>query len=60
MRSDIYQLKSAKRNNVFSYSKTCPAAVLLDIKNYRSNFHLVTLSEEIHCGRNYEEQKKAY
>ena len=30
LRSDIYQLKSAMRKNVFSYSKTGPAPVWLD------------------------------
>ena len=60
VRSDIYQLKSAMRKNVFSYSKTGSASVSLDIKNYRSTFHFVTLSDKIDCGRKYEEQKNAY
>ena len=52
MRSDIYQLKSAMRQNVFSYSKTESAPVSLDIKNYSSIFRLVTLSDKIDCGKN--------
>ena len=60
VRSDIYQLKSAMHKNVFSYSKTGSASVSLDIKNYRSTFHFVTLSDKIDCGRKYEEQKNAY
>ena len=59
VQSDIYQLKSAMRKNVFLYSKTGPAPVWLDSKNYSSTFHLVTLSEESDCGRKYEEQKNA-
>ena len=57
MRSDIYQLKTAMRQNVFSYSKTGSAPVWPDIKNYSSTFHLVTLSDKIDCGRKYEEWK---
>ena len=36
---------------VFSYSKTGPAPVWLDSENYNSTFYLVTLGEEIDCGR---------
>ena len=39
VRSDIFQLKSAMRKNVFSYSKTCPASIWLDSENYSSTFH---------------------
>ena len=56
----IYQLKSAMRKNVFSYSKTGPPPVWLDIKNYSSTFNLVTLSEETDFNRKFEKQKKAY
>ena len=35
---------------MFSYSKTGPAHVWLDIENYSSTFYLVTLSEELDCG----------
>ena len=42
VRSDIYQLKSAMCKNVFSYSKTGPDLLWLDIKKYSSTFHLVT------------------
>ena len=60
MRSDIYQLKSAMRQNFFSYSKTENAPVSLDINNYSSIFRLVTLSDKIDCGKKYEEQKNIY
>ena len=61
VQSDIFQLKAVMRKNVFSYSKTGLASVAwLDIKNYSSTFHLVTLSEEIDCSRKYEEHKNAY
>ena len=61
VQSDIYQLKWAIRENVFSYSKTGSAPVWLDSENYSSSFCLVVnLGEEIECGRKYEEQKKAY
>ena len=60
VRSYIYQLKSPMRKNVFLYSKTGPAPVWLESKNYSSTFHLVALSEEIDCSRKYEEQKNAY
>ena len=43
MESDIYQLKSAMRKNVFSYNKTSTAPVWLDRKNYSSSFYLVIL-----------------
>ena len=49
--SDIYQLKSAMCKNVFLYSKTGPAPVWLDSESYNSTFYLVTLGEEIDCGR---------
>ena len=42
-----YQLKTAMRKNVFSYSKTGPAPVWLDSENYSSTFYLVNLSKEI-------------
>ena len=51
--SDIYQLKSAKLKNVFSYSKNGTAPVWLDSENYSSTFYLVTLSEEIAIGVNW-------
>ena len=51
MGSNIYELKSAMRKNVCLYSKTGSAPVWLDIKNYSSTFHLVTLSDKIDCGR---------
>ena len=60
MRSDIYQLKSGMRQNLFSYIKTENAPVSLDIKNYSSTFRLVTLSDKIDCGKKYEEQKNIY
>ena len=60
VRSDIYQLKSAMRRNVFSYSKTGPTPVWRDSKNYSSTFYLVTLSEETDFGRKYGEQENAY
>ena len=60
MRSDIYQLKSAMQKNVCSCSKTGSAPVWLDIKNYSSTFHLVTLSVKTNCGRKYEQQKNPY
>ena len=53
MRSDIYQLKSAMRKNVFSYSRTSPAPVYLDSQNYNSTVYLVSLSQEIDFGRKY-------
>ena len=40
-----------------SYSKTGPAPVWLDIENYNSAFYLVTLSEELDCGRKNGEQR---
>ena len=49
VRSDIYQSKSAMPK--MSRSKTGPAPAWLDIENYSSTFYLVTLSEEINCGR---------
>ena len=55
MQSDIYELKSAMCKNVCSYSKAGSAPVWLDVKNYSSTFHLVTLSDKIDCGRKYEE-----
>ena len=60
MWNDIYQLKSAMHKNVFSYSKIGSAPLSLDVKSYRSTFHLVTLSDKIGCGRKYEEQENAY
>ena len=60
VRSGIYQLKSAMRKNVFSYSKTGPAPVWIDSENYSSTFNLVSLSQEIDFGRNMGEQKNAY
>ena len=59
VRGDNYQLKAVMRKNVFSYSKTVPAPVWLNIKNYSSTFYLVTISKEIDCGRKCEEQKNA-
>ena len=53
VRSDIYQLKSAMRKNVFSYSRTSPAPVYLDSQNYNSTVYLVSLSQEIDFGRKY-------
>ena len=46
---------------MFSYSKTGPARVRVDIKNYSSNFQLpaVTWSEEIDYNGKYKERKKA-
>ena len=55
LRSDIYQLKSAMRKNVFSYGKTGTAPVWLDSENYSSTFYLVILGEEIAFGRRYED-----
>ena len=55
--SDNYQLKAAKRKNLFLYSKTDSVPFWLDIKNCSSSFHSVILSEEFDCGRKYEEQK---
>ena len=43
--SDIYQLESAMRKNVFSYSKKGLASAWLDSENYSSTFYLVTLSK---------------
>ena len=61
VQSDIYhQLKSAMPKNVFSYSKTDLASVLLDGENYNCSFYLVTLSEEIDYDRKYGEQKNEY
>ena len=60
VRSDFYQLKSAKRKKAFSYNKTSSPAVWLDSENYSSTFYLVTLSEETVCGRNNDEQNNAY
>ena len=40
--------------------KTGPASVWLNSENYGSTFCLVTLSEEIDCGRKNGEQKNAY
>ena len=60
VRSGIYQLKSAMRKNVFSYSKTGPAPVWIDSENYSNTFNLVSLSQEIDFGRNMGEQKNAY
>ena len=39
--------------NAFSYSKTGPAPLWLGSESYSSAFYLVTLSEEIDCGRKY-------
>ena len=55
--SDIYQLKSAMHKNAFSYSKTGPAPLWRGSESYSSAFYLVTLSEEIDCGRKYWEKK---
>ena len=60
MRSYIYQLKLAKHNKIFSYTKTNPAPVWLDYENYGCTFYLVTLSEETDCGRKNGEQNNAY
>ena len=60
VRSDIYQLKSAIRKNVFPYKKTDPASVWLDSGNYSSIFYLATLSEEIDFDRKYGEQNNVY
>ena len=49
--SDIYQLMSAMRKKVFSYSNTGPAPAWLDSENYSSTFYLVILGEEIDCVR---------
>ena len=40
LRSDVYQLKSAMRENVLLYSKTGPAPVWLDRKKYLVFSHL--------------------
>ena len=53
MLSDIYQLKSAMHENAFSYSKTGLAPLWLGSESYSSAFYIVTLSEEIDCGRKY-------
>ena len=53
VQSDIYQLQSAMREYMFSYSKIGPAPVWLDSGNYSSIFYLVTLNEEIDCDRKY-------
>ena len=45
-RSEIYQLKSTLRKNVFSYRKTDPVPVCLDSENQTCNFYFVTLSEK--------------
>ena len=50
-------MKSVMRKNVFSYSKTDPAPVWLDIKNRYLSFSY--LNEEIDWTK-YEEQKNAY
>ena len=60
VQSDICHLKSAMCKNVFSYSKTSPAPVLLDRENYSNTFYFVTFSEEVDFGRKYGEQKNAY
>ena len=60
VQSDIYQLKSAMRKNVFSCNKTGAASVWLDSKNYSSTFYSVTLSKEIKFSRKYGEQRNAY
>ena len=39
VRSDIYQLKSAMRRNVFSYSKAGPAPIWGDSENYSGTFY---------------------
>ena len=41
VRSDIFRLQSAMRENMFWYSKTGPAPVWLDIEHYSSTFYLV-------------------
>ena len=43
MLSDIFQLKSAMRKNVFSFSKTGPAPVSIDSENYNSTFYFIYL-----------------
>ena len=43
MLSDIFQLKSAMRKNVFSHSKTGPAPVSIDSENYNSIFYFIYL-----------------
>ena len=47
VRSEIYQLKSTLRKNVFSYSKTDPVPVCLESEIQICTFYLVTLSEKI-------------
>ena len=60
VRRDIYQLKSAMHEKVFSYSKTGPIPNWLGSKNYSSTLYLVILNEEIYHDKKYGEQKNAY
>ena len=55
----ILPIEMSHAPNVFSCSKTGPAPVWVDTENYSSTFYLVTLSEEIGCGRKNGEQKNA-
>ena len=54
VRSDIYQLKSAKHQNVFPYSKTGAAPAWLDIKKY---LLFSQFKRRNSCGWKYWEQR---
>ena len=60
VRNDLYQLKSAMCQKLFSYSKSGRPHIWLDSDNYSSNFYLVALSKEIDCDRKDGERNNAY